>query len=182
MTPEDRDFTNAWWTRVCADNSHMTRWLQKLWQTERSGYDDNRQAAEDWGGGNAAVINIFHRTGDDEMAHAGLLERVLLSRNAWPVPEGIPESDYWMEMDDAITSLETCAAVFHLGEKLAAERFAVLLAHPDTPDDVRWFLEKALPEEEHHARVFLKLTTEEALAQVTIAHDAAVARLKTRKP
>ena len=178
MTPEDYAFTRQWWDKLLADDVRMTRWLQKLWATEYAGHQDNYDAAARWAGDNPAVINIFHQTGKDELRHADLLEDVLRGRGEWPILCEPPESAYWEEMDKGVVSLETCAAVFYLGEHLAAERFQVLLDHEGTPDDIKGFLSSALPDERHHARVFRKLTTDAALADIQGRHDAAVARLK----
>lgn len=178
MSPEDLTFTNAWWDRLLADDVAMVRWLQKLQATEFSGYQDNRDAAARWGGGNSAVANVFIQTGDDEMRHSDLLVTLLRGRGAWPIQTPPPESTYWAEMEAVTDSLEACAAVFHLGERLAAERFAVIYNHVGTPDDILYFLGHALPDERHHARVFRKLTNDATLTRITAAHDAAVARLK----
>lgn len=178
MTPQDIAFTRQWWDGLLADEARMTRWLQKLWQTEFSGFADNNEAAAKWGQGNPAVVNIFVKTGEDELRHAELLEDLLKARGAWPFTETPPPSTYWEDMEAGIVSLETCAAVFYMGEHLAAERFQVLLDHEGTPADVRAFLEAALPDERHHARVFRRLTTETALADMQARHDAAVRRIK----
>lgn len=178
MSPEDRKFTTAWWERLLVDDAKMVRWLQKLQATEFSGYQDNRDAAARWGGGNLAVENVFIQTGDDEMRHSDILIDVLRGRGAWPIENPPPESAYWAEMEAVTDSLEACAAVFHLGERLAAERFDVLFHHDGTPPDVRDFLCRALPDELHHARVFRKLTNPATLTRITEAHDAAVLRLK----
>lgn len=179
MTPEDIAFTTRWWEALLDDEPRMVRWLQKLWLTEYNGYADNMEASKKWSGGNPAVENIFHRTAEDEEEHANLLRGLLTRRGAFP-PEPWPEdSDYWAEMEVHIVSLETCAAVFHLGEKLAAERFEVLAAHPRTPWDIKTFLDIALPDEQHHARIFLKLTTPLALADIATAHEQIVTKLKT---
>ncbi|AXQ68803.1 hypothetical protein HOU00_gp322 [Caulobacter phage CcrPW] len=178
MTPEDLKFTTAWWERLLADDEKMVRWLQKLQATEFSGYQDNRDAAARWGGGNPAVENVFIQTGDDEMRHSDLLIDVLRGRGAWPIENPPPESAYWAEMEAVTDSLEACAAVFHLGEQLAADRFVVMYGHKRTPADILYFLHHALPDERHHARVFRKLTNDATLARITQAHNEAVVRLK----
>ena len=178
MTPQDLAFTRQWWDRLLADDERMVRWLQKLWGTEHSGYQDNYDAAQRWGGANPGVINVFQKTGDDELRHADLLETVLYGRGAWPIEQAPPDSTYWEDMEAGIVSLETCAAVFYMGEHLAAERFQVLLDHEGTPADIRGFLVSALPDERHHARVFRKLTTDAALCDMQARHEAAVRRIK----
>lgn len=178
MTPDDKAFTVAWWDQLLVDEPRMIRWLQKLHGTEFSGFQDNYDAAIKWGGDNLAVINVFKQTGDDEMRHAALLEDLLKGRGAWPIEVVPEESAYWAEMDKYIVDLKTCAAVFFLGEHLAAERFQVLLDHPGTPADIRYFLERALPDERHHARVFNRMTDSYALIQMAAIHDRTVRTLK----
>jgi rubrerythrin len=124
------------------------------------------------------AANIFLATGDDEMRHSDLLIDVLKGRGAWPVLEQPPESDYWLAMDEVTDSLEACAAVFHLGEQLASDRFEVILNHEGTPKDIKHFLVHALPDEQHHARIFGKLTNEATLQRITEAHLRAVQALK----
>jgi hypothetical protein len=180
MSPEDHAFTVAWWERLLKDEEKLVRWLQKLHGTELSGYQDNRDAADKWAKGSLSVTNVLYATGDDEMRHSELLVDVLRGRGAWPIEAVIEESAYWNEMDAVIDSLESCAAVFHLGERLAAERFEVLANHPDTPKDIMGFLTPALPDEQHHARIFFKMTTPETFEKVLIAHNEAVQRLKSK--
>jgi hypothetical protein len=179
MTPTDYAFTVAWWTQLLKDDERMVRWLQKLQVTEFSGYQDNRDAADRWAKDNVAARQIFIATGDDEMGHSDLLINVLRGRGAWPTEIEPAESIYWTQMDKSIDSLESCAAVFHLGEQLAAERFKVLYEHSGTPSDIFHFLDKALPEEQHHARIFRKLTNSVTLIEIERAHNQAVLALKS---
>lgn len=180
MTPQDRAFTITWWDGLLKDDERMMRWLQKLQQTEYDGFTGNREADEQWGGGNPAVSNVFRVTGDDEKRHSDLLVDLIHKRGGTTV-EVQPESLYWTEMDAIITSLETCAAVFHLGEVLAAERFKVLFEHDGTPDDIRAFLEAALPDEEYHARAFKRISSPEAIEIVQRKHVEVLAMLMAPK-
>ncbi len=178
MTPEDTAFTFRWWNALLADDERMVRWLQKLHGTEFAGYQDNRDAAAKWATKDSAEERIFFSTGDDEMRHADLLVDVLRGRGAWPIEVQPPASEYWAEMDRVVVDLASCAAVFHLGERLAYERFQVLYNHSGTPDDLLHFLAIAMPEERHHARVFRKMTNPVALQAAEIAHAEAVDRLR----
>lgn len=178
MTEEDADFTRNWWRKKVADPDALLTFLEKLYKTEFDGYFDNIAAGQKWARGNEPVYNIFFQTAQDERRHAEMLVPIIRGRDG---PKGnLPvDSFYWEEMEKAIVSLETCAAVFHLGEKLAAERFEIMLAMPETPEDIRGFLTRALPDEQHHARIFGKLAGVEAIAIVQAHHDATVARLKS---
>ncbi|AXQ69944.1 hypothetical protein HOU03_gp324 [Caulobacter phage CcrSC] len=179
MNRADIDFTQAWWSNKLGDPPALLRFLEKLHYTEFSGYKDNIDAAYRWAPLNPAAHHIFCQTAEDEMRHAELLVPLVLDRGGRC--DGIdapPPSFYWDEMDKAIVSLDTCAAVFHLGEKLAAERFEVMLDNAGNPEDIRAFLEAVIPDEQHHARIFGKLAGPEAIAAMQAHHDKTVIQLK----
>ncbi len=178
MTADELKFTWTWWEGLLADERRLIAWLQKLQGTEFSGYQDNRDAAAKWTVPGSPEERIFITTGDDEMKHSDILVDVLKGRGAWPIETPPPESIYWAKMEEGIDSLERCGAVFHLGEKLAAERFQAIQAHHKTPSDVAHFLRLALPDEQHHARIFRKIAGEAAIIEMQARHDAVVAEMK----
>lgn len=179
MNGEDINHTREWWSQLLADKPRMDRWLQKLQITEYNGFQDNLDARDRWAGDDDVAAQIFWATGQDELRHAYMLTAVLNERGVRAAETGsILPSVYWDEMEVGITSLETCAAVFHLGETLAAERFEILLCHGGTPAGIKEFLERALPDEQHHARIYRKLTTDDAIAHVTGLHHRAIALIK----
>lgn len=177
MNNFDTAYTIRWWDALLADDERMARWLQKLQKTEYSGYGDNLAAIDQWAGDNMAAIGILKATASDELKHSDLLVEVLNGRGLSTETQP-PESIYWAEMDKEIIDLKTCAAVFHLGEQLAADRFRVIYNHPGTPKDIMAFLKIALPDEEYHARSFKWLTDDPTLARILLAHQRIVAKLK----
>jgi rubrerythrin len=155
--------------------------LQKLQQTEYDGFIGNQEAEEKWNKGNNQIAtNIFKATGWDELRHSDMLVE-LLHKRGYSTKAKQPESLYWLEMDKVVTDLETSAAVLHLGERLAAERFQVIFEQDNTPDDIRAFIASALPDEEHHARIFGKLSSPEAIQRIESHHCKVVATLKGQK-
>ena len=182
MTPEDREFTSNWWSRLLTDEERLQTWLIKLEATERQGYDDNHEAAGIYVGGNLAAKKILLATADDELRHADLLVKVLTDRDPnWREGQAPAPSAYWDLMYQGIVDLESCAAVFALGEGLASDRFEVIAQHPDTPKDIKWFLDQALPDEQHHCRIFTKLAGESQLDIMRQRHVDAVNLLKGNK-
>ena len=179
MNQFDVGFTVRWWDALLADEERMARWLQKLQKTEYSGYGDNLAAIDQWAEGNVAAIGILEATAKDELKHSDLLVE-LLHKRGLSTEEDQPESVYWSEMDKQITDLKTCAAVFHLGEQLASDRFRVIYNHEGTPDDILHFLKIALPDEEYHARSFRFLTDDATLSQIIKTHYELVERLKSK--
>ncbi len=179
MNTFDVAFTNRWWDGLLADEERMARWLQKLQKTEYSGYADNLTAIDQWADGNIAAETVLRATAHDELRHSDLLIEILNKRGLSTETEP-PESVYWSEMDKQIVDLKSCAAVFHLGEQLAVDRFRVLAAHEGTPDDIQGFLDAVTPDEEYHARSFRKLTDDATLARIIEHHYRIVEQLKTR--
>lgn len=173
----NRQFTYDWWTAVCKDEERLVKWLLKLQQTEFEGYTGNIEADEKWSNGNKVASNIFRVTGDDERRHSDMLVKLLRDRGVVGSDKVSPPSFYWTEMDKIITDLASCAAVFHLGESLAAWRFEIISEHPDTPEDVALFINSALPDEAYHARSFGRLSTPEAIVKATETHLRVVAQM-----
>ncbi len=179
MTQDDIDFTQAWWSNKLSDPEALLTFLTKLYFTEFSGYADNLEAADKYAVADPVAHNIFCQTAADEMRHASLIVPLVLARGGSCCgSEPSEPSFYWTEMDKIVVDLKSCAAVFHLGERLAAERFEVMLDMPATPSDIRGFLEEALPDEQHHARIFGKLAGPEAVAAAQAHHDATTLALK----
>lgn len=173
----DPHYTYEWWSRLCRDEEKMVRWLLKLQQTEYEGFTGNKEADEKWSNGNQAASNIFRVTGDDELRHSDILVKLLRDRGVVGSDQVSPPSYYWTEMDKIITDLHSCAAVFHLGEALAAWRFQIIRDHPDTPGDVAHFINQALPDESYHARAFRRLSTDAAIEKATATHIRVVAEM-----
>lgn len=180
MQKFDVVFANQWWEGLLKDEERMARWLQKLQKTEYSGYDDNLKAIEQWAGDNIAAQTVLRATAFDELRHSDLLIEILNKRGL-STETNPPESVYWSEMDKEITDLSSCAAVFHLGEQLAVDRFQVIAAHPDTPADIMGFLTSVIPDEEYHARSFRKLTDDATLDRILQKHYLIVETLKAPK-
>ncbi len=175
----DHALTDQWWTRLLKDEAAMNRWLAKLWRTEHGGYADNNDAIARYQmDPESREYKIYSKTGDDELIHAGILSMVLSGRSIRPVLEEQPESLYWNFMNPHIRDIESCSAVFAMGEQLAAVRFRVIAAHPGTPSDIMAFLNKALPDETYHAKAFAALATPEAMKAAYEQHKIAVELLK----
>jgi len=174
----DYKFSVDWWNRLLVDQELMNKWLCKLWKTEQDGFQDNMDAAEKYSKEGELAHHIFKITGQDEARHGDLLLQLLKERGIVPEPVQ-PESVYWNHMDNVVTDMNSCAAVFALGEQLAARRFEVLFDHNGTPEDVRYFLSQALPDEAYHARSFARLAGEEALEKAIKTHEEAIVLLKS---
>lgn len=183
MTPADIAFTYNWWTNLLKDEERLHTWLIKLEATERQGYDDNLNAIDEHvAKSDTAARQILRATADDEMRHADMLDKIITARSPnWKEQEAPEPSIYWDLMYEGIKNLSSCAAVFALGEGLASDRFSVMSNHPDTPTDIQWFLDNALPDEQHHCRIFTKLAGESELMAMRKRHDDAIQILKGAK-
>lgn len=175
----DHQLTISWWEKLLKDEEAMNRWLAKLWKTEAGGYEDNYNAIERYGIDGQAY-KIFAKTADDEKKHAELLEDVLVGRRVRTTLDEQPGSLYWEYMYKHINDMTTCAAVFAVGEQLAALRFGVIAQHKGTPSDVMYFLNEALPDETYHAKAFASLATSEDMG-VAYGHHRMAVDILTKK-
>jgi rubrerythrin len=180
----DAEFTKDWWRRCLADNTKLTLWLQKLQRTEISGYWDHKEylAQADVG-----IIKISDRErmiltniAEDEKKHSDILVQLFEERGIAVVPNG-PDSTYWEDMlADVPTFAHYCAANY-FGEALAAFRFEIIAEMPETPEDIKSFIRKALPDEIFHRETLQRLAGEEVLAEMKKRHDDAYNRLVNKK-
>lgn len=180
----DVEFTRSWWSLLLKDDSRLNKWLQKLQVTELTGYYDNLEAIVKFKrdiNSNTRIQELLLRTAIDEKNHSNMLVDILADRGV-PVYSDIEADEnkslFWSELEASIVDIRTMAAVYYLGEELAAFRFEIIYDNPSTPSDIRRFIEKALPDEKYHARGYLMHTSDEALASVISQYDLVVKKLK----
>lgn len=175
---EEVQFTRAWWLRCIADPEKMKQWLIKLQQTEIDGYNfwvekkGIYQMPE-------KTLRIVNNIAQDEKNHSSILVMMMRERGIQPVPIQGTLSTYWNEMYKAITDLETCIAVNHFGEALAAFRFEVIHDMRETPTDIKEALSIILPDEQFHRETLARLAGEDTLAKIARVHEKAVLNLKS---
>lgn len=180
MNKTDIEFTKDWWTRTVADNDKLTKWLQKLQRTELGGYQDHidyMSTHEVTDRERKILTNIA----EDELVHSGLLVAMFEERGIAVVPEGV-QSTYWDDvLTDVSSTAEYCAANY-FGEALASYRFELILGMPNTPEDIRYVISRALPDEIFHRETLCRMAGEEAVAKIKVVHDAAYLKLTGRAP
>jgi hypothetical protein len=180
-SPEATAFTTAWWGRLLADDAKLVAWLQKLRHTEQGGYEDYTDLAERFAmdeRGQRQFANIAA----DEAKHAALIGELLTARGHALLPRDATEpSLFWAEMHEHIVDLPTAAAVNYFGEALAAFRFAVILAHPGTPADVRELLTVVVADEIFHREALGRMAGDLVLERLAPAYAAAAGRLRAAK-
>lgn len=184
FSPADVEFTRSWWSLLIKDDTRLNKWLQKLQVTELAGYYDNLEAIVKFKrdiNSNTRIQELLLRTASDEKNHSNMLVDILADRGI-PIYSDIEADEnkslFWSELEASIVDIRTMAAVYYLGEELAAFRFEIIYDNPSTPSDIRRFIEKALPDEKYHARGYLMHTSDEALASVISQYDLVVKKLK----
>lgn len=176
-TDEQVLFTQAWWRRCLADPAKLDVWLQKLQRTELGGFTDHIEFINKHPELTPRERTILKNVADDELKHSGLLIDLMRERRI-PVTVAGGDSGYWGAMlADANTFSAYCAAN-HYGEALAAFRFEVIQAMPETPADIRYFLDRALPDEQFHRETLRRLASEDDLIRYGQLHAEAAARLR----
>lgn len=188
MSDETKQITLNWWEKLLDDERLLHAWLKKLQLTEWSGYSGNIEANMRWNPRgpryNSHASAFLKRTASDEQRHSNALSLILIQRGEEPVsdPAATRSSFYWDTMEQHVVSLETCCAMMYFGEQIAADRFEVLLKHPRTPNDLKGFLRKALPDESYHAKGFAALAGPEAIEEMTRVHTETMAQLLQQAP
>lgn len=168
------EYTTQWWERLLADEDAMNKWLCKLWNTEKNGYDGNLRAAAKYTEEGSDARATFNRIAQEELDHSHLLLEILKNRGITPVAEDQPNSKYWPHVMKAVTDLQSCAAASAIGERLAALRFEVIENHPDTPEDIMGFVKQAGPDEAGHCRDFMEIAGKDAIENALARHYEAV--------
>lgn len=174
----DKNITLKWWEELLESESRLIMWLQKLQVTEIDGYSGNFEANAKWNPyGDRFVEKVFINTARDELMHSNMLIEILKERGCLPLKNQSPTSIYWEEMEKEVTNLREMCAVFYLGERLAAERFEVIAEHKKTPEDIKYFLDRALPDEQYHQKCYGKMAGPDAIAKMRTCHDEIIAKI-----
>lgn len=119
---------------------------------------------------------ILTNIANDEKKHSDILIELFQERKIELVKVG-PDSTYWEEMLAYVPSTAHYCAANYFGEALAAFRFEVIAEMPETPEDIKGFIRKALPDEIFHRETLRRLAGEEVLVEMKQRHDEALARL-----
>ncbi len=175
----DSEFTKDWWRRCLVDNTKLTLWLQKLQRTEISGYWDHKEYMAKNRVSERETL-ILTNIANDEKKHSDILIQLFEERGIPLVTVG-PDSTYWEEMLAHIPTTAHYCAANYFGEALAAFRFEVIADMPETPEDIKGFIRKALPDEIFHRETLQRMAGEEVLAEMKQRHDDAYNRLIGKK-
>lgn len=175
MNKDKIQFTKDWWVRTINDEAKLTAWLQKLQRTELGGYTDHIEymANHEVSDRERAILTNI---ANDELTHSELLIDMMNERGIAIVPDGV-QSAYWDELLAGVTSTADYCAANYYGEALAAYRFEIILGMPETPEDIRYVIGRALPDEIFHRETLQRLAGEATLAKYKQIHEDAYQRL-----
>lgn len=181
LTRDQIDFTNGWWSSLLKDQDRYIAWLKKLTNTEYAGYTDYQELNDKFNfAQHGAVQRILLKIADDELRHSQLLTQLLDGMGINHVV-GPSVSIYWDQMYGHIRDIHTAAAVNYFGEDLAAARFEILRAHPQTPSDFAQALDVILPDEIFHGQSLARVAGLETISQMREHHELAMNNLIHRK-
>lgn len=174
----DPNFTRDWWKRCLADPEKLHAWLVKLRSVEVDGFIEHMAFMRNTSymmsiREQAILTNIAL----DEKRHGLLLEALLFSRGACPPASPKCISTYWNEVLSEAKTPSAYYAANYFGERLAAERFEIILDIPETPSDIREVLQAVLPDEIFHRETLKRLAKPEDLALYEAKHQAALQKL-----
>lgn len=176
MSPFTKEDTQAWWLRTLSDPAAVNAWLQKLYQTELSGYTDHLQALALQGDVEPRTAKILLNIAEDELRHSRIILVLMKERG---IEKGTPAfSEYWKTVNAAVTNLDQYCAVNHYGEDLAAFRFEVIRDMGQTPADIRQAIDAILPDEQFHRTTLKLIAGQQALDEMAVVNERAIANLR----
>lgn len=165
--------TQEWWRSVLANPLKLAMFLLKLERTEYSGYTEHMEFVEASQSLSDRQIAILHNIAIDEATHSRFLVEVIEDRKILLPAVDIPNSLYWdIVLKDCVGYNDYCAANFY-GEALACDRFNIMFDMPETPSDIREFIDLALPDETFHKITLKKEAGEESLAKIKALDEKA---------
>jgi rubrerythrin len=168
-----------WWQEVKADQTKLMAWLRKQYHGEataavriRSFLDKYEKQARDpkW------VMTVEEIAGQEQM-HAEWVGELLRTRGEEPKVNISKDEPYWEATLSGIDSWESGCAVAAHAEKMRLARIRVIVADPDTPEDIKDVFSRILPQEEFHERAFRSFTTDSALTAALENHTIGAAAL-----
>lgn len=177
-----RDVTVDWWRKTCSNNDKLRTYLQRLYQTEKSGYKDHMNVLKsgEYPEMTDKERQILDNIAMDELGHAGMLASIL-GAYGWKAPtEPIPEGGYWPFVMSHVNTYSQYAAANYCGEALAASKFTVMLECEFTPPLIRDFLAFALPEETFHMTTLRKQAEPTDLRYACELHNSYMADMMRR--
>jgi hypothetical protein len=171
----DIEFTKTWWRGVVADPAKTLKWLIKLEFTEWQGGAEHYDFLVKHPELSEREERILRNIADDESKHSLKLLGIIKDRGGNPAIDS--NSTYWDTiLTPNLSFQDYCAANFY-GEQLAAWRFEVIRSIPETPKDIKDFIDFALPDEIFHRETLQRLAGEESLAKFKSIHDNALSAL-----
>jgi len=178
MNKSDIEFTKQWWQRTVANEEKLILWLQKLQRTELSGYTDHIEYMA-----NHSVTErerkILTNIAEDELKHSDLFIDLFKDRKIEVVPDG-EQSGYWDDVLSKVTNMSEYCSANYFGEALASYRFEIILGMEETPSDIRYVIDRALPDEIFHRETLMRLAGEETIERFRKHHADAYFKLTGR--
>lgn len=162
---------NQWLDEVLHNPEKMVDWLTKQYHGEATAANRIRAFSDQY------AIDPKHKkildfVARQEEQHANWIAELLERRGIKAeIIQGKDEC-YWNKTIVGIESFETGAAVAAHAEAMRLERIRAIIAHAETPGDIKQVFERILPDEEFHSSAFARMSNEQALKETAGNHQA----------
>jgi len=171
-----------WWAGVLMTPGKLEDWLKRQYHSEASAVNrigKLKEKAEAVGvregieGSNwyewEALLKMIS---DDEAKHAGQVAKLMLMRGLEPKILTEHRSKYFSKFQENMdTSVLGMTAVAAYAELTSLTRFQAIMAHPETPIDIRNEFKTILFEEEFHYAAFRRLAGDAAMERAKFRHQ-----------
>lgn len=172
-----KKITEEWWEKCLNSKEKLEHWLVSLYNNEKDAEERFINFANAYCENDRQAYKTFVEIAEQERQHAVLVEKVLNNRNVELYNKSSENGRYWRNAKQCIVDMKTAAAIGAYAEGLSLKRMRVIIANPNTPEDLRKMFEIIEPEESYHAKVLEKIATKYGMKEVRDCHDAGLEEL-----
>lgn len=172
-----KEITEKWWKKCLDDKEKLEHWLVGLYNNEKDAEERFIDFAETYCKSDLDAYVIFRKIAEQEANHAILVEKILKDRNVELFEKSTKDGRYWRNTLPCIVDCSTAAAIGAYAEGLSLSRMRVIIADPNTPQDLVELFKVIEPEEAYHAKILATIATKNGMSKVKDCHDKGLEEL-----
>lgn len=172
-----KQITEEWWKKCLNDKQKLEHWLVGLYNNEKDAEERFIDFAETYCKLDIHAHAIFRKIAEQEANHAILVEKILKDRNVELFEKSTKDGRYWRNTLPCIVDCSTAAAIGAYAEGLSLSRMRVIIADPETPQDLVELFKVIEPEESYHAKTLAIIATKYGMEKVKDCHDKGLEEL-----
>jgi rubrerythrin len=172
-----KSISKKWWKKCLSDKEKLEHWLVGLYNNEKDAEERFIDFAKTYCEFDIQAYNIFMEIAQQEANHAILVEKILKDRNVVLFKKSTKDGRYWRNTLPCIIDCSTAAAIGAYAEGLSLSRMRVIIADPETPQDLVELFKVIEPEESYHAKTLAIIASKHGMNNVKDCHDKGLEEL-----